>query len=199
MQNVDSVAGYPIEVLIQRYQDELQRQQQQQGQAQEEQGQQPMSFSTTILPYLDQFEFTSRGGLSGRVYGVTGIADGTWIETSPLVHVETTLPKGFVMTQERILYEVGTPKMGAAAAAAAATAASTPTTSISSILFNNASLLSSINANSSSNKLVKEEGETQALLDADVLNLGALTAALIGGALAFESLSHHLTVNVFWI
>ena len=32
-----------------------------------------------------------------------------------------------------------------------------------------------------------------------LVNLGASTAILLGGATAFNMLQHHLTVNVFWV
>lgn len=190
VENVDELAGYPIDFLIQRYQD-LQT-----TNSDQHQQQQLKTVSTTVLPLLDQYEFTSSGGISGLVYGVPGVADGTRIVTSPVVNVQTTLPKGFVMTQEQILYEVNTPLMvvgndngrgnndnkyslkNGAAAFQTAAANLVPTTA-------------------TEKGLATIEGES--VLDADVLNLGALTAALVGGALAFESLSHHLTINVFWV
>ena len=64
-----------------------------------------------VLPYIDEFEFRSNGGIKGRIYGLVGIESGTEIVTSPLKEVELTLPKGFVLTGDgSCAYELGIPK-----------------------------------------------------------------------------------------
>ena len=35
--------------------------------------------------------------------------------------------------------------------------------------------------------------------DADLVRLGGLTAAVLAGAVAIDILSHHLTINMFWV
>lgn len=129
------------------------------------------------LPFLDQFEFTPNGGLSGQAYGLQGIAPGTVIETTPVGNVRLTIPKGFVHTQDGSLFELGEPR-------------SSETSSAGYYSLNGMTQQQSQLAPSSSNAWG---------LDSDIYNLGALTAAVIGGALAVESMSHHLTVNVFWV
>ncbi|KAK1744942.1 hypothetical protein QTG54_004233 [Skeletonema marinoi] len=65
-----------------------------------------------VLPMVDDFEFASNGGVVGSAYGIPGIADGTRINTPPLVSVEQTIPLGYVTTEEDDLgvafsYELG--------------------------------------------------------------------------------------------
>jgi hypothetical protein len=63
-----------------------------------------------ILPLLDQFEFQPNGGALGSIQGLPGISDGTTVQTSPLAHIELTLPIGYVLTQDQsTAYELGMP------------------------------------------------------------------------------------------
>lgn len=145
-----------------------------------------------LLPLLESFEFEANGGLSGRAYGVAGIADGTLVTTPPLTDVDLTVPKGYALTDDGdVAYELGTPAQdfysldgttGAAVVAAArmidarAKAGSSTARSLSSdVVFG------------------LEEG------DAMLVRLGGATAVLLAGAMAVNMLSHHLTVNVFWV
>ena len=47
-------------------------------------------------------------------------------------------------------------------------------------------------------KVVVANGAT-ASADSNLINLGGMTAMLLAGASAVGMLSHHLTVNVFWV
>jgi hypothetical protein len=144
--------------------------------------------SCEILPFLDQFEFESNGGLSGRIYGLTGLADGTRIQTTPVKNVQMTLPKGFVQTQDgMVIYELGTPAFGAASSTIARAG-----TNRMADLAAAGSRLSTVAASSSSlSELPK--------VDDDLLKLSGLTAAVVAGATLVGALSHHLTVSVFWV
>ncbi len=44
-------------------------------------------------------------------------------------------------------------------------------------------------------ELKKREGDT----DEDLVRLGGLAAVVLSGALAVDLLSHHLTINMFWV
>ena len=46
---------------------------------------------------------------------------------------------------------------------------------------------------------VSKSDNNNNIIDSNLVNLGATTAILLGGATAFNMLSHHLTVNVFWV
>lgn len=178
---VFELSGYPIPFLVDR-QKELY-----------EKGELPLLLSplTDILPYLDEFEFTSNGGLSGRVYGVAGVADGTRIETTPVGSVQVTVPKGFVRTEDGLLYELGRPVREAYSLDGSMKG-------LQQVADSGRDLASSLSkSRSSGNSPISNVQDS--LLDPDLTQLGALTAFVIGGALAVESLSHHLTVNVFWV
>jgi hypothetical protein len=166
---VTALSGYPLPFLVDRYQ--------------EIRGEFGIQTSTDILPYIDGYTFESDGGLTGRVYGVAGVAQGTQVQTTPVAAVEMTLPKGYVLTQEGIVYELGLPTTG----------------ETSSLLDSRSPLVDRATASmqsavSDSTKLTEAVVE-----DGELVRLGALTAVIIGGAWAVESLSHHLTVNVFWV
>ena len=137
--------------------------------------------SSTILPYLDDFSFEPNGGMKGRVSGVPGVADGTIVQTTPVGDVAATVPKGFVQTFDgTIVYELGRPSEV------------TEASSGDSRLRRSTSMVKeSLTAAGSEIEAVASDG--------DLLRLAGLTSMVVGGAWAFESLSHHLTVNVFWV
>ncbi|GAX27684.1 hypothetical protein FisN_13Hh221 [Fistulifera solaris] len=169
---VVELSGYPLSFLVER-QMELQNESELQKKF-------PKLIRTSkkILPYLDDYEFTTSGGLSGAVYGVQGLAEGTRIETAPLDNLRETLPKGFVQTECLVLYELGSPR-------------SQPDDALIG-----KGLLSTAEA---VQDLKSGEMEKVGPIDRELVQLGALTGMLLVGASAFETLSHHLTVNVFWV
>lgn len=147
------------------------------------------------LPLLDNFEFQSNGGVSGKIQGLKGIADGTTVQTSPLVHVQLTIPRGYVLTEDgSSAYELGQPL-------------SEESYSLDIANMN----VKNIDADGVKKTLkagVDETGKVasnivEAVGDQEttnmLVNLGASTAILLGGATAFNMLQHHLTVNVFWV
>ena len=174
-QDVPELAGYPISFLANRYA----------SIAGDPSFQCPPNASYRILPYLDDFVFESNGGLSGRIYGMMGLADGTRIQTAPVANVEVTLPKSFVQTADgQTMYEIGNP-------------GTESPTAINSFKAPDMVLKTSSVALKEGGASSIEKGEP--LVDPDLLNLAGLTTIAIAGAYAFETLSHHLTVNVFWV
>lgn len=172
-QEVTELSGYPLTFLMARHAEMMEA----------SNSTWSLRTPTEILPCLDNFEFSNSGGLAGQVYGVGGVADGTWIETTPVGSVSATVPRGFVQTLDGSLFELGRP------------ATETELYSLNGRI-RTASTTGRV-ARSIAKSLATASDEP--LLDPDILNLGALTAVVIGGALALESLSHHLTVNVFWV
>ena len=180
---VIELSGYPVSFLVDR-QMELQ--------------QQPdcrTKTSPNILPYLDDYEFTTAGGISGAVYGVQGVADGTRIETSAVENVQVTLPKGFVQTNCKVLYELGRPlqlsdTVGGASTATAASATAAAGSIARSVAVEGGQQLGKV-----ANDLV----ENPPAVDPELVQLGVLTGLVVAGAAAVGTLSHHLTVNVFWV
>ena len=171
--DVTALSGYPLKFLVERYQemrDEIK-----------------IETSTEILPYLDGFSFEPDGGVSGRVYGIAGVAKGTRIQTTPVAGVESTLQKGFILTQEGIVYELGLP------ASTSSAGENNGRTAASNMAKRAASSIQSV-ASSSSDVQLGDVVENQ-----ELAKLGALTAIVLSGAWAMEALSHHLTVNVFWV
>lgn len=187
---VTALSGYPLQFLVDRYQeisigpnDEAKT------------GVVLVETSTEILPYLDGYTFETDGGLAGRVYGIAGVAQGTRIQTTPVAGVESTLQKGYVLTEEGIVYELGLPIMSASSVGShskgdAATMALDRTSQMAERA---AASVQSAAAH------VGEASDDDLAGTGQLAKLGALTAVILSGAWAMETLSHHLTVNVFWV
>jgi len=158
------------------------------------------------LPLLDNFEFQSNGGVSGKIQGLRGIADGTTVQTSPLVHVQLTIPRGYVLTEDgSAAYELGFPLSEERYSVDIAKMnVNMPNMSMSNMAM-------SIDGDELKRTIqsgVEETGKVASSIAVSVgdrettnmlVNLGASTAILLGGATAFNMLAHHLTVNVFWV
>ena len=169
-----------------------------------------------ILPYIDGFEFRKNGGIKGRVYGLVGIESGTEIVTSPLKDVELTLPNGFVLTDDgSCAYELGIPKsseqFGNLGMSESLKKSMTEyynnrdgqnenyPMDLSALRDGGTKLVSDVGQQSGkvAGNVVSElsDPETSQM----IVNLGATTAIALGTATAMNMLSHHLTVNVFWV
>ena len=198
-QEVTEIAGYPLDFLQNMYSRQAEqdtKHDKSEGGDEQNAGNDIDTTAPAVLPYLDLFEFTSSGGALGNVYGVPGLADGTRIETSPVDKVQETLPKGYIRTMDgSAAYELGRPvssdvtvSIGGSTAVAAAATTGT--------------LLKTVaNASAKSGKAIVNAAASEVDEDADqmLVRLGASTAILLAGAVAVNMLSHHLTVNVFWV
>jgi len=145
--------------------------------------------------FRTNFEFQeSNGGVSVKIEGLRGIADGTIAQTSPLMYVQLTVPRGYVLTEDgSSAYELGSPL------------------SEEGFSLDIARMGITINADDVKRTLksgVEETGKVASSIALSVgdqettnmlVNLGATTAILLGGATAVNMLAHHLTVNVFWV
>lgn len=139
-----------------------------------------------VLPFLDQFQFEVDGGIAGEVYGLSGIADGTVIRTPPLSNLEQTVPMGYVLTDTgTIAYELGIPNGEKEYAGLTR--------------IDRSALLKMLSVTAMSIKTPLSvdfaEGKESKLL----MNIGGATAILLGGATVINLLTHHLTVNMFWV
>ncbi len=195
---VTELAGYPISFLVKMHERSLK------VDADNKTLNSTGETTPGILPMVDDFEFASNGGVVGRGYGIPGIADGTRINTPPLVSVEQTIPLGYVTTEEDELgvsfsYELGI--------CASNSVYSLDGTERSSALLSARRLVLE-GAVDSSKRLADVAKDIQVsgsglLSDAesnrDLAYLGGATAMLLASATAVGMLSHHLTVNVFWV
>lgn len=173
LKDVPEIAGYPIDFLQQMHARQIQN------------SETLLEVTPALLPYLEDYEFAAAGGVSGKIYGVPGLADGTRIETSQVTNIEVTLPQGFVRTSDGLAaYEVGRPKREEFSNG----------DTISTSLRTGGELLKNVQNTGSSIENISVE-------DADgmLARLGATTGILLAGATAINMLSHHLTVNVFWV
>ena len=187
-EDAPELAGYPIPFLVDRYMEIC---------SADEVHSDARKASNDVLPYLDDFVFESNGGLSGRIYDMVGLAEGARIQTSPVVDVERTLPKGFVQTADgRSIYEVGKP---ASADILTNRMKEFDGVGRTSKLIEQALEQASPTRQTKDSFPSLNEQKDSSLLDREVVNLAGLTTVVIAGAMAAESLSHHLTVNVFWV
>lgn len=187
-QEVTELTGYPLEFLRRRAQNDNNGNNYNNNAIDTVCGQ--------VLPFLDDFLFENAGGLSGRVVGVAGVADGTRIETTPVGDVQVTVPRGFVRTADgSVVYELGRPAASKSSEQGDSMYSfgrgGTRNTVVQSVTQEASAWAGSL---SNVNAELKE-----ANVDADLVRLGGLTAIVLGSALAVDMLSHHLTVNVFWV
>jgi hypothetical protein len=143
-----------------------------------------------VLPYIDAYQFESGGGLSGLVYGIAGVSDGTRVRTTPVGDVQTTLPRNFVQTADGCFYELGKPSFVEDSDYLPYSVSGT-----SKRWYRNGSEI----ASSMVAKTTNGDNFSSGPVDADILQLSALTALVLGGSYVLGTLSHHLTVNVFWV
>jgi len=157
-----------------------------------------VSSSPGVLPLLDEFEFRPNGGVAGRIRGLRGISDGTIVESSPLAQVDVTVPRGYVVTEDgSTAYELGVPGDGGSEFGMMDTIGSS---SVGGVVDATKSMRDGVDGTTRT--------VVQAVLGgvgggddgtAMLANLGTTTAIVLGGVMAFNLLSHHLTINVFWV
>mmetsp|Transcript_1143 Transcript_1143/g.2019 ORF Transcript_1143/g.2019 Transcript_1143/m.2019 type:complete len:338 (+) Transcript_1143:133-1146(+) len=200
---VPELAGYPIPFLLKMHQRALE------NDAAKSNSTSSDDDAPGVLPMVDDFEFASNGGIVGRAYGLLGVADGTRIQTPPLIAVERTIPLGYVTTEEiggdrdgkkaGFSYELGT--------CALSSAYSLDGSERSAALLSARRLVAE-GVVGSSTQLVSTAKDlavtgsgllTDAEANSDLIYLGGVTAMLLASATAVGMLSHHLTVNVFWV
>eukprot|EP00531_Pseudo-nitzschia_arenysensis_P019038 CAMPEP_0116151944 /NCGR_PEP_ID=MMETSP0329-20121206/20381_1 /TAXON_ID=697910 /ORGANISM="Pseudo-nitzschia arenysensis, Strain B593" /LENGTH=317 /DNA_ID=CAMNT_0003648619 /DNA_START=37 /DNA_END=991 /DNA_ORIENTATION=+ len=187
--DVPELAGYPIEFLQDRYEDILRGDQTKNDKADDE-GENNGAIKSVepppapgILPYLQDYEFSSAGGVSGYVYGMDGVSDGSRIETSAVGDVKESLPRGFIQTSDGYAsFELGNPLQSDALIGTAA---------VTSTLKDVSNIATSDQMRSALSEIDNGDGM--------LLRLGALSGILLAGATGISMLSHHLTVNVFWV
>lgn len=191
---VPELAGYPIPFLEQMHQRLVKK---------------DASNPTTpgVLPMLDNYEFTPDGGIAGLAYGLPGIADGTRIQTPSLICPEKSVPLGYVTTQGELnsndylfSYELGTCASLSTYSSDAVGKSAVRTLAQSQRSVEEGAIDSSRQvANIAKDIAVSGSGslfDTEA--NKDLVFSGA-TAMLLASATAVGILSHHLTINVFWV
>eukprot|EP00538_Stauroneis_constricta_P009001 CAMPEP_0119566010 /NCGR_PEP_ID=MMETSP1352-20130426/31789_1 /TAXON_ID=265584 /ORGANISM="Stauroneis constricta, Strain CCMP1120" /LENGTH=383 /DNA_ID=CAMNT_0007615047 /DNA_START=45 /DNA_END=1196 /DNA_ORIENTATION=- len=179
--DVTELSGYPLDFLQRVHDDLIVR------------NETILQATPRLLPYMDSYGFSSSGGVFGSVYGVPGVADGTSIETSAVENIQLTLPKGYIRTADGFAaYELGNAVQADSGNGNGMFQEISSNTIVSSLASSSTASLQS--AASIATGASGEEDADQLLL-----RLGATTGILLAGATAVNMLSHHLTVNVFWV
>ena len=152
-----------------------------------------------VSPYMDDYTFEVGGGLTGLVYGVTGVAEGTKICTTSVGELQATIPRNYIQTGDGCIYELGRP------AISKISETQIPDMMQSYSLSGNTKEQfrngkeTIVSQFSKGIRAVDDRANEDTVIDSDLLNLAGLTTLVLGGAMAMETLSHHLTVNVFWV
>ncbi|KAG7341487.1 hypothetical protein IV203_023439 [Nitzschia inconspicua] len=184
LQDVPELAGYPVKVLQAKYKE---RQKNMNDDASSNVGE------IGNLPFLQDYEFSTQGGVCGTVYGLVGVADGSRIETAVVTNVQETLPLGYVQTGDgSMAFEMGRPLTDASQSNGVDSSAWRV---ISGASVASTQQLAKAGLKNGSNALV--EGVSEG--DGYLMRLGALTGIVLAGSTALNMLSHHMTVNVFWV
>lgn len=176
--DVTELCGYPIDFLQDMHARQLKK----------EDVETTITVIPGVLPLLDEFDFESSGGVSGKAFGIPGVADGSKIETPPLADVHVTVPQGYIRTEDgSVAYELGEPMRDIYSLDGTSGAA--------------ARLSDSVGKTASKVTNLSTSGVSSPPEDPDAMlvRLGVSTGILLGGAMAVNMLSHHLTVNVFWV
>ena len=179
IQNVPELTGYPPSFVQEQYETIVLRKNSSSTTTASNTTSVNFVKSNAVLPYLDEYSFEPQGGIQGRIYGLPGIADGSFIQTSEVQSPQDTLPYNYVVLKDKsTFYELGKPLR----------------------LDDDETRQRAVSVSGGSLSRIANplEGE-EPILDADLVRLASLTSIVVGGALAFETLSHHLTVNVFWV
>ena len=133
------------------------------------------------------------------MYGVPGLRDGTTIETAPVGQVEVTIPLGYVLTEDiGIAYEIGSPLQSYEGVGGDGSlySLSGMTQKAGSVSKAAASTMAAMTRQATTAKSnTSEQDESDAML----IKMGASTGLVLAAATAMSMLSHHLTVNVFWV
>ena len=152
-----------------------------------------------VSPYMDAYTFEMGGGVTGLAYGVTGVADGTQICTSSVGDVQSTILRNYILTGDGCLYELGRPAFSKdSLSQVAAQDLSYSLSGTTKEWFRNGKETASLIVKNS-RAIVNEIKDDDAAIDSDLWQLAGLTTLVLSGAMAMETLSHHLTVNVFWV
>ena len=151
-----------------------------------------------ILPMLDDFEFSLEGGIVGKIYGLAGVADGSRIQTSSLVQAERTVPLGYVTALNDdgvgLSYELGTMMKTTSTNSLPSSEYSLVNTAVSAALVPRQIVDVTKGVMETGSSLLTDDEANR-----DLAYIGGTTAAVLALASAVGALSHHLTVNVFWV
>ena len=179
--DVVELSGYPVQMLQEKYRQQL---------VNDSNSDKSAYNPPRTLALLDEYEFQTNGGLSARVYGIPGVADGSRIQTTSVTQVQSTLPRGYVLTDDgSVAYELGKPL-------------STEIYSLDGMDRSNLLAPAGAIAETAGNLVKRYPSASEKVTSSEddmLLRLGASTAILLAGATAINMLSHHLTVNVFWV
>ena len=189
----DSVelAGYEVDYVRRRYEADVKTREDWKGYRIGDGGD-SMEFGTAPgeLPLLESFEFHPDGGVSGLSYGLPGIADGVSIRTTAVTDIEKTVIMGYVRTADgSAAYELGSP------------AGSIYSEDMRQNMLENVARTAGTLMRSGVPPAVvpASAGGGSDAMDSNLVNLAGTTAMLLAAASAVGMLSHHLTVNVFWV
>lgn len=192
------LAGYDVEFVRRRYEEDVKTREDWKGYQIGNAGgsggsSKKASAAPGLLPLLESFEFQADGGVTGLSYGLPGIANGSQIRTPAVTDIESTVIIGYIRTHDgSAAYELGSPAGNFYSEDMRRNMLENVARTASTLVQNG------VAGATEAGKVVVANGATGSA-DSNLINLGGMTAMLLAGASAVGMLSHHLTVNVFWV
>ena len=129
-----------------------------------------------LLPLLDGYSFEKNDQMTGFAFNIPGVADGTTLTTPPLKSISAAVSKGWVESEDSsVVYELGVP--------------------FEAFNLSGGGKSYSLDyAKQASGSIVSGLVDDKALA-----SLGAVTGMLLASAAAFNTISHHMSVHVYWV
>ena len=204
LKETTELAGYEVEYVRKAYESDVLKREDWAGYAIGAKGEESSKVAPGVLPLLESFEFHPDGGVSGLAYGIPGIAGGTNIRPTAVSNIQKTVILGYVETKDgSAAYELGSP-VGESYSWGSGGVMSEDArrTMLENVARTAASVVQSGTASTASAGKLAADAASRAAggeTNSNLVNLAGTAAIMLAGATAIGMMSHHLTVNVFWV
>jgi len=203
LKETTELSGYDVEYVRRAYERDVVEREDWEGYAIGAKGEESSKTAPGVLPLLESFEFHPDGGVSGLAYGIPGIAGGSSIRTTAVSNIQKTVILGYIETEDgSAAYELGSPagdfySLGSSGGLMSEDARRTMLENVARAA---AGIVETGTAGAAgAAKLAADAASAGGEVDANLVNLAGTTAIMLAGAAAVGMMSHHLTVNVFWV
>lgn len=214
LKETTELSGYEVDYVRRAYERDVAKREDWEGYAIGSKGTESSKTAPGVLPLLESFEFHPDGGVSGLAYGIPGIAGGSSIRTTAVSNMEKTVILGYIETEDgSAAYELGAPtgdfyaplgsSSGGGGGGGGVMSEDARRTMLESVARAAGTIVQTGTAGASTaGKLAADAANSAAAggeMDPNLVNLAGTTAIVLAGATAIGMMSHHLTVNVFWV
>lgn len=203
LKETTELSGYDVEYVRRAYERDVEEREDWAGYAIGAQGKESSKTAPGVLPLLESFEFHPDGGVSGLAYGIPGIAGGSSIRTTAVSNIQKTVFLGYVETEDgSAAYELGSPAgdFYSSSSSGGLMSEDARRTMLENVARAAAGIVETGTAGAArAGELAADAASAGDEVDANLVNLAGTTAIMLAGATAIGMVSHHLTVNVFWV